>query len=159
LTQEATDPALIAAISGGAAIVGGLVGGGLGYRGVAKQMKEQRQLEHLQHRRETYLSFLDLAQRFMLGSGPLRYDKDEWIAFAPRYEHQLLAVKLVGLAEVVTAAETVEEAFSARMMGVEYKEDTPATRSREEAIEKHAETIQGALTKLATAMRKDVGPS
>ncbi|HYJ21255.1 MAG TPA: hypothetical protein VEW07_04440 [Solirubrobacterales bacterium] len=159
MTQEATDPALIAAISGGAAILGGLVGGGLGYRGVAKQMKEQRQLEHLQNRREAYLSFLDLAQRFMLGSGPLRYDKSEWIAFAPKYEHRLLAIKLVGLPDVVTAAEKVEEAFTEMMLGVEYSEDTPAEESRRQALKAHEETIQLALAELSTAMRKDVGPS
>jgi hypothetical protein len=159
VAQEATDPALIAAISGGAAVLGGLIGGGLGYVGVARQMKEQRKLEHLRYRRETYLDFLDAAQRFMRGSGVLGYSRKKWLEFFPQYEHKLNAVRLVGVPGVVAAAVEVQKRFLAMMEDIEYEDGTSGKEARQKALRKHEDEIRTALRGLRAAMRQDVGPA
>jgi hypothetical protein len=158
MNQEATDPTLIAAISGGAAILGGLLGGGLGYRGVVTQMKEERRLEHLQRRREVYLDFFDAAMRFMRGSGVLRYDDERWRAFFPEYERAYSAVLLVAIPSVREAAVQVQLAFRAMMEDVDHGEGVSPVDAREAALLKHEDSIRDALTEMEGAMRDDIGP-
>jgi hypothetical protein len=153
------DPALIAAISGGAAIVGGLVGGGLGYRGVIRQMSEQRRLESLQYRRETYIAFLDVAQLFMHGPGVLEFGKQQWLDFIPRYEHALDSLRLVAIPDVIRVSAEVHNEFAAMVSDIEHEAFSSAKEARKAAQKQHQEEIRKAIGRLREEMRKDIGPS
>jgi len=121
-------------------------------------MKEQRRLESLQYRREAYIAFLDVAQLFMHGPGPLEFGKKQWLEFIPKYEHALDALRLVAIPDVIDVAAEVNNEFAAMIRDIEHEAFDSAKEARRAALEQHQAEIRKAIGRLRKAMREDIGP-
>jgi hypothetical protein len=103
----------IAGISAGAAIAGGVIGGGLGYRGVVKQMEEQRREAALEQRRTAYAGYLSASLRFYRWArGTQTFGEAEWKALRAEHDAASARMEILGSKSVrATADQGIERIF------------------------------------------------
>jgi uncharacterized membrane-anchored protein YhcB (DUF1043 family) len=162
----------IAAISSGSALLGGVIGGGLGYIGVRYQAADDRERERSQFRLQAYRDYLESVQTYTRrGGGQAGFGRASYIDWLQTYEARVRTVQLCGTSDVRAALQPVQDAVDQVMREInkavksaklEMEDSDYAKRYREvtaKAMKKVVPDLNKAIESVLAAMRRDVGPT
>lgn len=155
-----SDEVAIALVSAGAALAGGLIGGGISHFTTIRSHKLRVDEDHFRHRQGVYHDFLDSVHWFMQFAPaiPKPQSVDRWGQWFLDFEHCLTAVHLFGSAQARDAAQKVADLIGEvlELTGEMNRGNIHAKRAA--AYEAKEDGIHRAWRAAIKAMRDDVGP-
>ena len=149
----------IALISGGSAVLGGLIGAAAGHFTTIRSQKLLAEEEHFRHRQGVYQDFLNAAHDFLHSAPDIGHkDQDDWSEWFREFELKLTAVQLFGTKKARTGALWFKAAVENVLEdGADQEKGETAIQRRRAAYIAHEKEVMKAYDVAISAMRSDVG--
>jgi len=148
----------IAAVSGGSAVLGGLIGAAAGHFTTIRSQKMQVDEERHKQRQTLYQELLAAVHEFMQAAGNFEPKTDpEWAAWFRDYERKHAAVLMLGAKNARAATMRMCDAIEKVLDSTSQADGDTTQERRRNAFLAHEDEVIDAYDAALAAMRADVG--